>query len=362
MKDAKIDVIQAGQFGAVANQLMANAMVNGKLDPGRMRPYGKINNKGQFVGAYVNSNGVERPVTNATLRKDEWKQYDEALLKAAKIRLNGVADLQSRGLTYNIANGFGKTVLEYEDMSEMGDAQVNMDGVTRGINDRVECNIKYLPLPIIHKGFDINARVLAASRTTGESLDTAQVTEATFKVSEKLEEILFTGLSSYTFGGGTIYGYTDFPSRITGSLTGNWDDLTDNSDGTVGQQILNDVLAMKQASINALHYGPWILYVPTNFETVLERDYVADYGKSIRNRILETPGIEAVKVADKLTADNVLLVQMTENVVRMVNAFPITNVEWQSEGMMLYHYKIMTIMVPQLRADANGNTGIVHYS
>ena len=94
----------------------------------------------------------------------------------------------------------------------------------------------------------------------------------------------------------------------------------------------------------------------------MDDDFKANSDITVRERILKIDGIQGVKVVDKLTANNVVLVQMTADVVRMVIGLPITNVEWQTEGGMIFRYKIMTIQVPQLRADQNDRTGIVHLS
>lgn len=295
--------------------------------------------------------------TNDTLRKDEWKQFDQAVIKVAQDRLVGVADLMSRGLVFNISNGLGTTVLEYEDVSDIEDAQVSMDAVTRGDNDRVEFDINYLPLPITHKDFQINIRVLEASRRLGNPLDTTMAELSARKVAEKNEEYLFQGASSFAFGGGIIRGYVDALNRNTLTLSTAWDDSAAD-----GEMILDDVRAMKQASIDALHYGPWILYIPTAYETVLDDDFKAASDKTIRQRILEISGIQDVKVADKLAADNVLLVQMTSDVVRMVQGLPLTTVEWQTQGNMVFHFKVMNILVPQVRFDQEEHSGIVHLS
>lgn len=295
--------------------------------------------------------------TNATLRKDEWKHYDTAAIKAAQRRLVGVADLMSRGLTYSLANGLGTTVLEYEDMSDVNDAQLSLDAVTRGQSDAVEFDINYLPLPIVHADFDISIRKLNASRTTGQPLDTIMAEAKAAKIAEKLESILFTGSSSFTYGGGTIYGYTDFPFRNTGSLTANWD-----ASAATGATILADVVAMKQASINDRHFGPWMLYIPTAYETILDEDYVSGYPKTIRTRLLEVAGITDIKVVDLLTANNVLLVEMDAKTVRLVEGLPLTTVEWQTQGNMVFNFKLMTISVPQLRADQEDRCGIQHWT
>ncbi len=343
-----VDVLINGKaYGSVAQKLLANGM-----DVNVLRGY--IGSDGR---AYFTNNGKAVPTLNATLRKDEWKHYDTAVIKAAQERLIGVADLYSRGLTYSIPNGLGTTVLEYEDISDISAAQMSMDGISRSKSDRPEFDINYLPLPIIHKDYQINSRVLASSRNTGAALDTTMAELAARMVAEKLEDILFNGASAYTFGGGTIRGYTDHPSRNTVSLTANWD-----ASAATGETILTDALAMKQASIEAKYYGPWVMYIPTGYETVIDGDFKSNSDKSTRQRILEVDGIQDIKVSDKLTANNVLLVQMTSDVVRMVQGLAITPVEWESEGNMVHHFKVMTIQVPQIRSDQNGNCGVTHAS
>ena len=295
--------------------------------------------------------------TNATLRKEEWEEYDTAIIGAAQDRLIGVADLLGRGLRYTLTNGLGKTVLESENVSDMRAAEVNMDGVTSGQNDAVNYEIVGLPLPLIHKDYQISIRKLAASRNTGEPLDTTQARLASRKVADTQEDILFNGYGTFQFGGYNLYGYTNFPQRNTGTLT-DW-----SASATTGADIVADVLAMKQDSLDAKMYGPFILYIPAAYETKLDEDYSSSKGaNTIRERILQITGIQDVKVSDKLTTGNALLVQMSVDVVRMVEGLPLTNVEWQAQGGMVFLYKVMTISVPQIRTDQDGNCGVTHYA
>jgi len=295
--------------------------------------------------------------TNDTLLYDEWKEIDKAVLKSYQQRLVGVADLESRGLVYNIGNGMAKTVLAYQDASDTEVAQMSMDGKTRGQRDRPEFDINYLPLPIIHKDFSFSAREIQASRNGNMPLDTTMAELAARKVAEKIEELLFVGSGSYTFGGGTIHGYTTHSSRNTGSLNGNWDDSATSADN-----ILDDVLSMKQALINDRCYGPYMLYIPTNFETAIEENYSDSYPGSIRQRLMQIDNLLGIKVADKLTADNVVMVQMTSDVVRMVNGLEIQTLEWEEEGGLDLKFKVMAIKVPQIRADQDGRCGVAHWS
>jgi hypothetical protein len=151
----------------------------------------------------------------------------------------------------------------------------------------------------------------------------------------------------------------DFPHKNNVALNAHWDD-DDSSAGATGERIIDDVIRMKQASIDDRFYGPWVLYIPTNFETAIDKDFKSYSDKTIRQRILEIDGIQDIRVADSITADNVVLVQMTSDVVRLVQGMPISVVEWQTEGGMRTHFKVMTIMVPQIRADQNNRAGLIH--
>jgi len=303
--------------------------------------------------------------TNAVLRHEEWISYDQAIIQAARTRLVGVRDLVTRGLKHTIPNGMGSTVMQYEDVGELTPAERSMDGLTRGQNDRPEFGIKYLPLPLTHYDYQINDRVLQASRDTGQSLDTTTAGLAGRQIAESLETMLFNGTSQYKYGPSSsiIYGYTDFPNRVQYTMAKDWALST-----TTGEEIVQDVLDMKQAAIDVKRYGPFVLYVPTRYETRLDGDFKSNSGITIRQRIMEISNIEAITVVDVLEAgatsgdvNNLLLVQMTADTVRWVNGLPITNREMHNDEFGLVHrFKIMTIQVPQIRADQYNSCGIVH--
>jgi hypothetical protein len=358
MENAAIDTLNFNAQGVTGTGSVAQRLVQNGMNIHALRPW--IGSDGRAYMA-VNQGGklVPQLTSNATLRFVEWKQYDEAVIREARIRLLGVQDLVSRGLVYNITNGMGKTVLETENLGEFTVAEISMDGLSRTQSDRANFGTAYLPLPIVHKDYFINTRVLAVSRNIGDALDTTSAELATRQVAEKMEDMLFNGTGSYAYGGGTIYGYTDFPNRNTMDLTAHWD-----ASGVTPDDIIQDVLAMKQALIGDRMYGPYVLYVPTGYETILDKDYVPQGGtnstKTLRQRILDIQNIADVKIIDKLTAHNVLLVQMTSDVVRIVNGMEIAPVEWQEQGGMVLHYKVMGIKVPQIRSTQAGRCGICH--
>ena len=338
---------------------------NGRMDAGTLRPF--LGDDGNtYVTVYNAKLGpAEDPKAyqtirinaGATLRREEWMQLDQVLIDVARYRLGGVQDLVDNGLVFNLGNAMGTTVLEYHDVSDAMEADLTMDGVTRSKGDRPAFGTHYLPIPIIHVDYEINTRVLEASRRLGNPLDTTSVERAVRKCMEKIETMMFTD-TKYTFGGGTIYSLLNHPDNNLVTLDANWD-----ASGKTGAQIVADVVEMKQSSINAYHYGPWMLYIPTAYETVLDKDYDSTTpGTTIRERIMKISGIKGIKVVDTLSANNLLLVQMTPDVVRLVRGIGLTNVEWTTEGKFINKYKVLTIQVPQVRSDYNGKSGIVHMS
>lgn len=360
-----VDLIgKSGGSGDVANMIMS-----GGMNVNEMRPY--IGGDGRtYMAAYSGKgdpndlkNYTSVPIhVNGTLRRDEWKQLDEQVIKVAEKRLNGIQDLISRGLTYNLGNAMGTTVLEHHLMSDALEADVTMKGEARGKGDLLDYKTVYLPLPIIHVDYEIGARHLEASRKLGNPINTDMAERAGRRVGEKLENMLFTDIK-YAFDGGSIYSYLNYPHRnlVTLSNYGNWDDSS-----TTPRAILESVKKMKQTLLDANQEGPFVLYIPSNYETEMDDDFEdtgnTTRGLTIRERILKIGGIEDIKVIHTLPDDEVLMVQMDSNTVRLVRGLGITNVQWQTEGRFVNKFKVFTIQVPQIRSDYNNKCGIVHMS
>lgn len=336
---------------------------NKKGDANRMRPF--IGDDGQAY-ILVHSGGDRNDpknyrremVNNATLRYDEWRALDSVVTKIAEQRLIGFDDLRTNGLVMPLGNAMGTTVLTWDEMSDAMEATISMDPVRRGKNDRVDFNSLHIPIPVIHADYQISERVLMESRNRGNGLDTLSAERAARKVAEKLEDMLFGSTAVLTYGGGTIHTYLTHPDVNSIALGTAWSAET-------AENIIDDVLSMKQASINDRYYGPWMLYVPTAYDTVLDADYKnasAGMSQTIRQRILQISGIQGVKVVDRLPADTVLLVTMQRDVVDLIDGMSIQNVQWDSEGGFVHNYKVMTIQVPRIKSDYDGRSGIVKLS
>lgn len=295
-----------------------------------------------------------------TLRHEDWKYFDDVVLEEAQIRLVGVADLLGRGLTKPVPNALGKMVFAYEKINVMDDASVSLDGLSRTTNDRLEYTLSQAPLPIIHKDYFLNIRTLAASRNTGEPLDSTQARAAARVVAEKQEDLLFNGYAG-KFGGLGIYGYTTFPDRNQDTFDGGktWDDPT-----KAGTSYLADVLNAIQTLAGKRQYGPFVIYVPTAAGVNIENDFNPGTSdtRTIRQRILQTTQIADIRVADKMPAGEVVFVQMDPNNVLWVTGEPLQNVQWDEGGGFTVNFKVWTISMPLIRSDQEGRSGIFHLS
>ncbi len=354
----QMDFVLNGQgHGNVASALLRNNM-----DVGALRPF--IGDDGQNY-ITVNDRGQERTiVTNApaSLRFQDWRLIDEAVIKVAKPRLRAVGDLRGAGLEVSLANGMGYTVFSYENQSDISPASINMDGIVRGESDRPVFDIINLPMPIIHKDFDFSARQVMASRNGYSPLDVTTAELAARRVAEGAEQLLLGVWPTYTFGGGTVYGYTNFNYRMTKTMT------APTAGGWTPSTLIQEILAMRLQSQLEYHFGPWMLYTSPNWDQYLDEDYSAAKGdNTIRQRIRDIEGIMDCRTVDYLqflpsTPYTMIMVEFQPEVIREVVAMDVVTMQWETHGGMQMNFKVMCIMVPQLRADQNQNTGIVHGS
>lgn len=335
---------------------LPDVLVANNFDTGVLRPFLGPDGK-SYVTRMING----KPKTflanvNATLSYDAWKAFDNAVIRAVRERLKVFADIRAAGLEYRLPNGMAHTMLQYQTATDITDATISMDPSRRSESDRPEIGTVTLPLPIIHKDFDFSAREILVSRNGQLALDTTTAELAARKVAEMIEKLTTGTAGSYSYGGGSIYGLTNFPSRSTKT------DMTVPT-GSNGTTVVNDILALRQLLIDNLHFGPYRLYVNSQWSSVLDNDFSTAKGDmTLRQRILAVEGIQAVTTLDFLptTHWNCVLVEMSSETIRAVIGMEVQTLQWESVGGMKKHFKVMALQVPQLRADTAGNSGIAH--
>lgn len=308
-------------------------------------------------------------VTNATtLRKEDWIQLDRQVVRSYRQRLQAWEDLKAAS-SFGGFNAMGKMTLEYQAMSDPGEAVVDMDGRTDGRTDTPLFILRSLPLPITHSDFGYSSRELQVSRNSDTPLDTVMGEAAARRVAEMTEDITIGNETGVTYatqtagpgthtGTSTVYGYRNFPQRLTKT---NFTAPT----GTNASTIFTEVLAAISQLADQRSYGPFILYHSTNYSQYMNNVFSVSGGnhpgETLRTMLLKIPEIQDVRRLDRLTTDNTLIfVQMTGEVAQAINGMDVTTIQWEEKGGLELRFKVMVIQVPRLRSDYSSRTGILH--
>jgi len=302
------------------------------------------------------------PVMNATtLRKDEWIRLETRVQTAARKRLKAWSDLRNSS-TLGGFDGMANPILEWEAVSDPGEAVVDMDGMTEGKNFNPQFSLQGMPLPITHSDFFLSARFQAASRNKGIPADSIRAELAGRRVAETIEQTLIGTITGTTYGTSTdyaqtskVYGYTNHPNRNTKT------DMTVPT-GSNGQTILDDVLTCIETLADDNFYGPFMVYISRDWQKWMNNTFstAEPSAGSLKQRLLQIEEISDIRRLDYLTDTyTMLFVQMDEDVARAVNGMEITTVQWDAMGGMRKNFKVMGIQVPNLRADYNGNMGLL---
>ena len=300
----------------------------------------------------------QRIVCNdATLMQDEWKAIDTSVVEIAGPRMKIWSDLMAAGLRYSLPNALGYSILQYQNVGDVGPAGLDMEGLAVTLRDKELGETGSLPLPIVHKEWSYTLRELEMSRNGSRPLDLTKVRYATKKCAELIEMLVAGVYGQFNFGGGNIWGLTNFPDRLIGNLS------DPNVAGWTGADFVTDLLAMRSALYASHHYGPYRVYVGPGWDAFLDEDASAAKGDdTLRQRGERTPNISGIVTADYLPMYDIVMVEMDTDTIRGVVGMPLMPVTWETMGGWVLSGRVMGILVPNLRSDYNGQSGIAHYT
>jgi len=279
---------------------------------------------------------------------------DKAVLEVGLSRLVVTADIMAAGLVYPLSDPLSVTQIEWEAINKVGGAQRTMNPSARGENQLPDRKPYRIPVYLTTDDFFLGIRTLKMSQRVGQPLDTTLVSQATRRVNEAIEDATING-SGPVVGGFSAPGILNAPNANTYSIVVPWTTAT-------GEQIRVDVMNMIAKLQTDLKYGPYNFYVGTTYSNALDADFKANGTQTIRQRLEQIQaGGRPIKftTADAMPATTVAGIQMTSDVIEIVNGQPPTVIPWTSlDGFTLY-WLVMAIMIPRVRSDYDGNSGIV---
>lgn len=293
---------------------------------------------------------------------------DKAVVEVGLERLQFVSDLLAEGLVYSLPDPLSVTQLEWDTGSKAGTAIRSMSPSARGENQLVDRTHNRLPIYCTTDDFSVGIRTLKMSERVGQPLDTSMIKQATRRVNESIEDASINGATTMDGIALQISGYTapgllNAPNANTAALSVDWTGT--NTVGTTGPAMVNDVLGAIGTLQGDKKFGPYNIYVGTKAGAMMEGDFKVYSSDSIRQRIeaITVGGRNLrVRIADRMpnaaTGVQMAICQMTSDVVEIVNGQPPTVIPWTSlDGFTLY-WLVLAIMVPRIRSDYDGNSGV----
>jgi hypothetical protein len=325
--------------------------------------------QGALLRALQTSGDLSIPALRALSPLSDKAQIiiDTAVVEVGLERLQFMADLLEEGLTYTLSDPLSTTLVEWESINKVGGAQRSMTPSARNESLLPDRTLNRVPVYVTTDDFSINLRTLKMSERVGIPLDTSLIKQSVRRVNEALEDSFINGattldgqaLSVGSQGGQYgAPGLLNAPNANTDSLTINWANAGELAAFTAGPKIFADVeegIAKNQAQHK---YGPYGLYVSTVYGNALDNDYKSLSSTTIRERLLSIPSIKKITVVDHMPTKTVALVQLTDDVVQVISGQQPTVIPWTSLDGFTLHWMVMAIMIPRVRSDYNGQSGI----
>ncbi len=286
---------------------------------------------------------------------------DRAVVEVGLQRLSFVADLISEGLVYNLPDPLSVTQLEWSKSNKIGAAQRTMSPSARGENKLPILLPGRIPIYLTTDQFEIDIRTLKMSQRVGMPLDVSMAKACTRAVNEAFEDAALNGATTLdgqalVDSGYSAPGLLNAPNANTQTIT-----VAAWTTAPVGTTVMAEVLSMIGKLQTDKKFGPYNLYVGTAIGTALQTDFKANGDSSILDRLqqVDAGGRKLrVRVTDMMPVSTVVLVQMTSDVVEIIDGQRPTVIPWTSLDSFTIHNLVLGIMIPRVRSDYNGDSGV----
>ena len=286
-----------------------------------------------------------------TLPKDVWGEWDREAITLQRSVLAVFNDIAAAAQS---PMAIGKLVTYFQTASDSGEVNVSMDGRSKARTDQPTIDYVGTPLPIIDTGFTYSWRQMAAAETEGfGSLDAVARDNANRRIAEKLENATLYGYSGIVVGGAASYGLLNHPNRNTRATGATLNAAT-------GAQWMAEIIAtlkllhadnFKVPATIYLNWSDWFYASSTEF--------VANYPKTILQRIMEIAGVKEIVPADSIPANTIAALVKDRRVAEIKNGMPMsTRAKFRANPEDDYDFTVIAAAVLQLKYDAAGQMGL----
>lgn len=298
---------------------------------------------------------------NAFFTDEEWKTLDTRLMEVREDELHLFDQLRDRGLT--TTTDLSTIIYEYEKSPVQTDTGAS---ISMGLQDRAQDELPGLteefagiPIPIVHKSYHLNERTLRVNANSGQDINTATQDMAARGVTNELREMFLNGWSGQV-DGYSVDGLTTFADRNT-YLAQNWSDTVNTTASEIRGDILSMVELLEDDGFDE-NDGGYVLYLSRNeLRTLRRRTVGTEDDTQLWTRLQDEFGdyIE-IERTTSLPAGEAVLLQPSPDVIELVVASDLQNVEWESHAGFTTHMKVMASITPILKSTSTGQSGLVH--
>lgn len=325
---------------------------------------------GAFMAGYL---GV-RPTDDQSVRGnaqlfdyDEYVDRSDEIIEEVSLEV-GVLD-DALGID-EVGSSLATTIYTEQAESEVGEAEISMDGQAKG-NNFDTANVPVgVAQPIVHVDYEIDARDQQQSANMGQDKEARLARQAGRVLREKEDDLALNGWGLTVSGpqGGqfSVDGFLNTDARITGSATASWDGSTaagrEAVQDTVEQMVedLENVGANNDKNLMPRSRGVYLYYNQVHNSVLDKTDPRGDGNMSIRQRLQQDHPYIALRETPFIPDDEIAMVVRDPRVMSVVNAQDPTNMSWEPSPMAT-RYKALSSRVPFFRSTYSDILGVVNY-
>jgi hypothetical protein len=322
---------------------------------------------GAFMSGYL---GI-RPNDNQSVRGnaqlfdyDEYVDRSDEIIEEVSLEV-GVLD-DAMGID-EVGSSLATTIYTEQAESEVGEAEISMDGQAKG-NNADTANIPVgVAQPIVHVDYEIDARDQQQSANMGQDKEARLARQAGRVLREKEDDLALNGWGLTVNGpnGGqfSVDGFLNTDARITGSATASWtsSNLADVQD-TIEDMVedLETVGANSDKNLMPRSRGVYLYYNQVHNSVLDKADPRGDGNMSVRQRLQQDHPYVTLRETPFIPDNEIVMVVRDERIMSVVNAQNPTNMSWEPSPMAT-RYKALSSRVPFFRSTYSDILGVVNY-
>jgi len=294
------------------------------------------------------------------LPEDAERLIDDTIIAVGTDRLVVVRDIMEAGLVTPLPQWLSIMRLDGYRTGISGNARQIMHLGARTERHLPEMDKVGVPIYATESGFELDVRTLAVSERVGMPLDSTLYENSTRAVNETIEYGAING--AVTEEGYESPGLFNAPGVGDYSFTDGkaWDDPTKTPAGIVA-----DVLGMSGELADDKKPGPYILWLPRNFNRILDEDYATPAGTviTIRQRLelIKPDGIRPIKISvpDLFPTDKLVMAQLSKETMDVIVGQEPEQISWADPSGRALSFAVTACIVPRFRDDFDGKSGIL---